>query len=716
MKKELLDRKATISEYIFRDSYIKSTAKQIANILDIPGHEMDNFEKILYELECEGKIYIDDSKRVCLIDNKEYFVCKYEAKSKGFGFALIISDVTDKEDLYIARENNLQSFNGDIVLVKQTKEVETGKRREGNIIKIIKRANEKIVGTFVKSEGYGFVVPITQGINDIYIPGKACGSLKDKDRVKVEIIRYATETKKAEGRVVEVIGSEGDKDLERTSIFANYGIDTEFKPNVLDSATSVAKTYILGDLASRRDLRQERTYTIDSEDAKDLDDAVIVKILEGGNFKLSVHIADVSHYVTDGSPLDNEAVKRGTSIYTPGKVVPMLPKELSNGICSLNAGEPRLTLSVDAVIDKTGKVISTDIYKGLIIVTKKMTYEKVAKVLDRSDKDVLFEYTDYIEDIALMEKLAKILRAKRFKDGSINFNIPESKIILDDKGEVIDVKPYEQTFANNIVEEFMLMANQIIAETFFHLEAPFIYRVHDLPDEEKLKELNEVLANMGTVIKGIKKVHPKAMAEVLDYFETLGDEQKKMIASSLILRSLKLAKYSEVCGGHFGLNFEYYCHFTSPIRRYPDLFIHRVISRYIETGYNLEEKELRKLTNQAREYAFSSSEREKLSTQIERDFDDMYKAKYMAKNKGVEYMGTISGITKHGIYVKLENTVEGMITMTDLTDDYYVYDEKNIVLRGERTGKVYNLGQKLKVACTRADDKLKQIDFEIVGE
>ncbi len=716
MKEELSEKKAMVAEYILSKEYTKMTARQIAVILGVPKHEIDILEKMIYELECEGKIYIDDSKRICIVDNKEYFVCKYEAKSKGFGFAVVISSPDNKqEDIHISKENNLESLNSDIVLVRVVKQTEPGKRREGIVIKIIKRAGEKIVGVFAKGEGYGFVVPIVQGINDIYIPGKFCYGLKDKDVVKVEITRYATDTKKAEGKILEIIGSEGDEDIERTSIFASYGVETIFKQSVLDNAEEVAKTDMIADMPSRRDLREEKTYTIDSEDAKDLDDAVTVKLLEDGNFKLSVHIADVSHYVKDGSALDKEAIKRGTSVYTPGKVVPMLPKELSNGICSLNAGEPRLALSVDAVIDKQGKTISTDIYKAIITVTKKMTYEKVAKVLDRSDREVLYEYADYIEDISLMEKLARILRNKRFKEGSINFNIPETKIILDDSGEVINVKPYEITFANNIVEEFMLAANQIVAETFFHLEAPFIYRIHETPDEDKLRELNEVLSNMGTSIKGIKKVHPKAMAEVLEYFETLGDEEKKVIASTLILRSLKLAKYNEVCVGHFGLNFEYYCHFTSPIRRYPDLFIHRVISRYIESGYNLEEKELRKLTNQSREYAFTSTEREKIATQIERDFDDMYKAKYMAKNKNKEFEGAISGITKYGIYVKLDNTVEGMVTMSELSDDYYIYDEKNIVLRGERTGKVYSLGQKLTVVCTRADDKLKQIDFKIVG-
>lgn len=716
MKKEIDDRKAMVTGYIFSDKYTKLTVNQIGAVLAISKQDTAILDKIIYELECEGKIYIDDSKRICIVDNKEYFVAKYEAKSKGFGFAVVISSSNEKEeDIHISKENNLQSLNSDIVLVKVTKQTEPGKSREGIVIKIIKRANEKVVGVFNKSEGYGFVIPITQGINDIYIPGKFCNGLKDKDRVKVEITRFATETKKAEGKIFEIIGSADDEDIERTSIFASYGIEFDFKQSVLDNAAEVAKTDILADISKRKDLRNERTYTIDSEDAKDLDDAVIVKMQKDGTFKLSVHIADVSHYVIDGSPLDKEAIKRGTSIYTPGKVVPMLPKELSNGICSLNAGEPRLTLSVDAIIDKDGKVISTDIYKGIINVTKKMTYEKVSKVLDRSDREVLYEYADYIEDIALMEKLAKILRAKRFKEGSINFNIPETKIILDDKGEVIDVKAYETTFANNIVEEFMLLANQIIAETFFHLEAPFIYRVHDVPDEEKLRDLNEVLANMGTTIKGIKKVHPKAMAEVLEYFEKLGDPEKKMIASTLILRSLKLAKYSEVCAGHFGLNFEYYCHFTSPIRRYPDLFIHRVISKYIENSYILEERQQKILTTQSRDYAFSSSEREKVATQIERDFDDMYKAKYMSKNMFKEFVGTISGITKYGMYVKLENTVEGMITMSELSDDYYIYDEKNIVLRGEKKGKVYSLGQKLTVMCNRADDKLKQIDFEIVG-
>ncbi|MDD2628421.1 MAG: RNB domain-containing ribonuclease [Clostridia bacterium] len=380
-------------------------------------------------------------------------------------------------------------------------------------------------------------------------------------------------------------------------------------------------------------------------------------------------------------------------------------------------GEDRLTLSVDMIFDKEGKLISNTIYKAVINVTKKMTYEKVQQVIDRSNKETLYEYMDYIEDIELMVKLAKILKDKRNKEGSINFDLPESKIILDEREEVSNIEPYKAGFANNVIEEFMLATNKVIAETFFHLEAPFIYRIHEEPDVDKLRELNETLKNLGlnTSIKGINKIHPKSISDVMDEVTNTNDEKKQMVISALILRSLKIAKYSELCLGHFGLAFKYYCHFTSPIRRYPDLFIHRVISEYIENGYNLDETTLSKRYAQAKEYAFISSDSEKIATEIERECDDLYKAKYMKKHVGDEYEGIVSGVTKFGLYIKLDNTVEGLVTMQNLNDDYYIHDEKNMRLIGDRTKKIYELGQKVKIQVIKVNEQLRQIDFEIIG-
>ena len=721
MKKEDQIRKKKIIEYINSKEYTKMTAKQIAVIFDVHKEQFKDYEKILKSIEKEGYIYYDDSKRICKVDNENMYVCKYELKSRSFGFGRVIENeytndiLNDEKDIYISKDNSNFAFNNDIILVKIIDRPE-GKNMEGKVIKIISRADEKIAGIFEKNNNFGFVVPINSSIDDIYIPQKKCYGIDNLDRVLVCITKYPTLNKKAEGTIVEIIGKENDDDIDRTTILAGYNVSKNFPKEVLVDSNYVSNIPVEDSLENRVDFRKNRIYTIDSEDAKDLDDAVVVKLDKNNNYVLSVHIADVSHYVKSGSNLDKEAIKRGTSIYTPGLVIPMLPKELSNGICSLNAGEDRLTLAVDIIFDKKGNILDNKIYKSVINVTKRMSYEKVQQVLDRSNRDTLYEYMDYIEDIELMAELAKILKKRREQEGSINFDLPETKITLDEHGEVIDVAPYTVGFANNIIEEFMLAANKIIAETFFHMEVPFIYRIHEEPDIERLRDLNEVLVNMGTSIKGINKIHPKALAEVMNEVDQDEDDKKKMVVSSLILRSLKIAKYSEQCLGHFGLAFKYYCHFTSPIRRYPDLFIHRVVSEYIENNYILEDNKLTKLYKQAKEYSYSSSEREKIATEIEREFDDLYKAKYMKKHLGDEYEGIVCGITKFGMYVKLQNTVEGLVTLASLEDDYYIHDEKNMRLIGERTNKVYDIGKKVRVQVVRADDKMKQIDFIIMGD
>ena len=722
MKKEDKIRKEKIINYINSDKYTKMTAKQIAVIFGVPREEYKLYEKILSSLEKEGYIYYDDSKRICKISlGGELFACRYEIKSKSFGFGRIIENdlnsnlKPDDKDIYISKENSNFAYNNDLILVKVIDKPE-GKNKEGKVVKIISRANEKIAGVFQKNNNFGFVIPINSAIPDVYIPSKKCIGIDDGDRVLVSIQKYPTLSRKAEGKIEKIIGKKDDKDIDKITILSGYNIDTEFKESVKKGALMVSSENIRDSLEGRVDFRNNRIYTIDSEDAKDLDDAVIVREDENGNYLLSVHIADVSHYVKAGSALDKEAILRGTSIYIPGTVIPMLPKELSNGICSLNAGEDRLTLAVDILYDKGGNILDTRIYKSVINVTKKMSYDKVQAVLDNSDSEVTLEYKDYIKDINVMAKLAKILKEKREKKGSINFDLPETKIVLDENGEVTDVLPYEIKFANSIIEEFMLSANKVVAETFYHLEAPFIYRIHEAPDIEKLRQLNEVLVNMGLSIKGINSVHPKALADVILEAEKTGDKKKNAVVSSLVLRSLKLAKYSQDCLGHFGLAFKYYCHFTSPIRRYPDLFIHRVISEYIDSGYLPDEKIIKTFTKNAKEYAYTSSEREKVATEIEREFDDLYKAKYMKKHLGDEYEGIVSGVTKFGMYVKLENTVEGLVPFVSMQDDYYIHDEKNMRLIGERTNKIYDIGKKVKIQVVRVDEKLHQIDFELIGD
>jgi len=436
-----------------------------------------------------------------------------------------------------------------------------------------------------------------------------------------------------------------------------------------------------------------------------------VKKLEDGNYLLSVYIADVSHYVKENTFLNKEAISRGTSIYIPGKVIPMLPKELSNGICSLNEGEERLVLGVDIKIAKNGNIIESDVFKGVIKSSKKMSYDKVFQVItDTEDESTKKEYSMYKQDLLLMKELAKILYDKRLGEGCINFDIPEMHVVLDSNGDVENIEPYPINFANQIIEEFMLAANMVIAEKYYFLDLPFIYRIHEKPDEEKLRDLNVILSNYNVRIKGIKDIHPKAISDILKNLK----EEDKEIVSTYILRSLKLAKYSNECLGHFGLNAKYYCHFTSPIRRYPDLFIHRVISKSIDNNMMFKKSELNRLEKQAEEYAKSSSEMEKNATKIERDFDELYSAIYMKKFVGETFNATVSSVTSFGLFVRLDNTIEGFVSFVDIPGDYYVYNESSKLIVGKNTSKIIKIGDKVKVKLIKSDVLTKQIDFKIL--
>ena len=704
---KLEERKEKILEYVNSKEYKLVTVKQLAVIMCVPKEDMKDLEKIITSLEIEGKIYIDESKRICVPNNSSKFVCMYEAKSKGFGFGVVLNK--EMEDIYISKENANNAFNNDIVLVEIVKPKVMGKSLEGKVQKIIKRGEAKFVGIVRKNDTFGFVEVIDGSVQDIYIPYKLLMGTENNDRVVVKITKYPTETRKAEGKIIEIIGHEKDADIYEKVIFKSHNIEEKFPKNVIEEAEDKAEITD-EDLKDRVDLTDKNIYTIDGDDAKDLDDAICVEKISDGEYKLSVHIADVSHYVEEGSNIDKEAIKRGTSVYTPGKVVPMLPRSLSNGVCSLLEGEKRLTISCDMIIDSKGKITFSTVYKSFIISKKRMTYAKVEEVL----KGVNNEYEPFKEDIMNMYELYKILNNKRVTEGSINFDIPETKFVLDENGEVLDVMPYEVGISNGIIEEFMLVANKTIAKTFKDLNAPFIYRIHEAPDLDKLRELNETLKNMGTSIKGINKIHPKALSQALEYFKDT--PSKYAIISKMLLRTLKLAKYSSEPLGHFGLNFKDYTHFTSPIRRYPDLFIHRIISEYLANGYILEENRIKKLTKKAEKYALTSTECEKQATETERDFDDLYMAKYMSKHLGDEYLGTISSVTNFGVYVKLDNTIEGLITMTSLDDDYYIYHEKTMCLIGERTGKKYEVGQRLSVIVARANVETRQIDFVLGGK
>ena len=575
---------------------------------------------------------------------------------------------------------------------------------------------QTVVGIFQKSKNFGFVVPDNKSFEtDIFIAKKNFGKARNNHKVVVEITKYPSKGKNAEGKVIEVIGDVNQAGVDMLSIIKEHSLPAKFPKEVVNEAQTKGNKINPKHIKGRIDLREEEIFTIDGEDAKDLDDAISVKKLENGNYILDVHIADVSHYVPQDSLLDKEAYIRGTSIYMLGRVIPMLPRELSNGICSLNAGEDRFTLSCSMEINPKGDVIDSKVYKGVINVTERMNYSDVQKILDKSDNEVLKRYEKYISHFELMSELAEILKNKRLEKGYLNLDIPESKIILDINGYAIDVKKYETSFSNEIIEQFMLTANETIAEKFYWLGAPFIYRVHEEPDLEKVSELNKFLSNLGLKIKTSgETVHSKAFAQILEKIKGKAEEK---VVSNLVLRALKLAKYDSENKGHFGIASKYYCHFTSPIRRYPDLFIHRVISEYLNYNYDVSDEFIERYNKLAQDSAMNSSEREKVATKVEREAEKIKKAEYMENHIGEIYDGVVSGVTSFGMFVELENTVEGLIRFDDMgSDDYFVFDEDRRILIGEHTKKTYSIGDKVTIRVKYASKLLRYIDFEIYNE
>ena len=632
---------------------------------------------------------------------------------KGFGFIELEDE--GKEDIFVSPKMRGNALNGDKVEFIIINSAYRGRKAEGKIIKVIERDKKEVVGVYEKSKGFGFVVPDNRKLgSDIYISKKDSKNAKNKDKVVVKITKYPEKGKKAEGKIIEILGKANEAGIDMLSLIKEYDLPYEFPEDVLDEARKIPQEIDINDISNRKDLRNSELniFTIDGEDAKDLDDAISVKKMDNGNYLLDVHIADVSYYVKEGSKLDREAIIRGTSIYMLDRVIPMLPVELSNGICSLNAGKDRFALSCSMEIDKDGKVVKSEIFKSIIKVTERMSYTDVNIILNNLDDEIIKKYKNYISDFKLMEELAHILKDKRLNDGYLNLDIPESKIVLDEYGIAIDVKPYETTFANEIIEQFMLTANETVAEKYYWLEAPFIYRVHEVPDYEKIEETNKFLYNIGKKIKVTRNnIYPKAFSDILE--EIKGTEYEKVI-STLILRTLKVAKYEAENKGHFGIASKYYCHFTSPIRRYPDLFIHRIISNYDKY---IKDEKIELIEERAKEYADLSSEREKVATQVERDADDIKKAEFMQDKIGEEYEGIISSITGFGMFVELPSTVEGLIRFENFnSNEYFDYNEDLKILIGNKSGKTYKIGDRVKIRVIFANKILRKIDFELLSE
>ncbi len=572
--------------------------------------------------------------------------------------------------------------------------------------------NKRFIGTYEKGQNFGFVVPDFKKLpTDIYISKKNSKKAKNGQKVLVEVTKMpGKDSRSIEGVIIDVIGNADARDIEMKCLISEFDIPDKFPIGAQKEAEAMNQLIDKKDIPNREDFRDLDIFTIDGEDSKDLDDAISVSKDENGIYTLGVYIADVSYYVREGMELDKEALNRGTSIYMLDRVVPMLPFELSNGICSLNAGQDRFVLAIIMKIDQNGIVKSSKIAKGIVNVRERMTYTNVQKITEDSDEEVTKRYEKYIKDFKLMEELAHILQDRRNKNGSLNLNIPETKIIFDEEGKVVDIKKYELSFANEIIEQFMLTANEEVAETFNKMGAPFIYRVHEAPDMDKIEELNKALYEQGFKIK-VKEdgeVSPKEFAKILDEIE--GKPEEKVI-STLMLRTLKIARYESVNKGHFGIASKYYCHFTSPIRRYPDLFIHRVISEYLSNNNKISSKKKSKFEEQAVNYAERSSEREKLAQTIEREAEDIKKAEFMEDKIGEIYDGIISGVTSFGVFVELENTVEGLIRFDNLGDDYYAYDEERKTLTGEHTGISFKVGDKIKIKVIEASKMLRRVSF-----
>lgn len=710
MEKSLLEsRKKMIYEFMCSDLYVPMKIKELAVLMDVPRAEREDLEEVLSELLEEGKIEVSKRGKYSKAEGK-FLRGTFTGNVRGFGFVTIEGD---PEDIFIPEERINGAMHGDVVQVALLPgKAEAGKRREGAVVKILQRGVIQAVGTFQKSKNFGFVVPDNMKLGqDIFVPAERSMGAVDGHKVVVELTDYGSEKRKPEGKVVEIIGHINDPGTDIMSIVKGYDLPTEFPDKVLKQAINVGKPVSAADMAGRKDIRDWQMVTIDGEDAKDLDDAVSLT-KEGENYRLGVHIADVTNYVQERSALDVEALKRGTSVYLVDRVIPMLPHHLSNGICSLNAGEDRLALSCIMVIDPKGNVIDHEIAETVVQVDRRMSYTSVRKILKDKDEKEREEYKEFVPMFEEMEKLAAILREKRRKRGSIDFDFPETKIILDKQGRPLEIKPYERNVATRIIEDFMLIANETVAQDFFWQELPFVYRTHDTPDPEKIQKLSLFINNFGYSIRiSQEEIHPKELQKLLVKIE---DTPEEALISRLTLRSMKQAKYTTENTGHFGLAAQYYCHFTSPIRRYPDLQIHRIIKETLRGKMN--EKRISHYDKILPEVAAQSSARERRAEEAERETEKLKKVQYMSERIGEEFEGVISSITSWGMYVELPNTVEGMVHVANLQDDYYHYEEAAHEMVGEITGKRYKLGQKLRVVVASTDPLMRTIDFVLLKE
>lgn len=707
MEKSLLEKRKQVLENLMNDKqYVPMKIKELAIILQVPSENREELLEVLEELIRDGKV--EQTKRgKYKIAEMPVFTGKFVGNARGFGFVELEEE---KEDIFISEANAGAAVHGDTVQISLLP-AKTGKRREGVVIKVLDHAITEIVGTYQQNRNFGFVIPDNlKFTKDIFIPIEHSRGAVNGHKVVVEITDYGSDEKSPEGKVKEIIGHVNDPGTDVLSVVYAYDLPLEFPEKVLNQAERVGCEVTAADCLGRMDLRDWQMVTIDGEDAKDLDDAISIT-KEGNLYHLGVHIADVTNYVQENSALDREALKRGTSVYLVDRVIPMLPHRLSNGICSLNQGADRLALSCLMDVDEKGNVIGHQIAETVIRVDRRMTYTSVKKILS-GDETEAEEYRELVPMFRRMEELSVLLRARRKKRGSIDFDFPESKILLDKQGRPTEIKPYDRNVATKIIEDFMLLANETVAQDFYWQELPFVYRTHENPDPEKIQQLALFINNFGYAIKNNRdEIHPKEIQKLLARIE--GAPEEAMI-SRLTLRSMKRAQYTVECSGHFGLAAKYYCHFTSPIRRYPDLQIHRIIKDALRGRMN--QDKISHYQGILPEVASHSSQMERRADEAERETEKMKKAEYMEQHVGEVFSGVISGMTNWGFYVELENTVEGMVHVTNLYDDRYYYREESFDMAGADTGKVYKLGQRVKIRVLGADKKSRLIDFELAEE
>lgn len=699
------EKKKIILELMKDKTYIPMKFKELAVILNVKKEDRKLLDIVLSELVNEGKLTLSKRGKYS-IPKEQYIQGLFISNERGFGFVEVEGE---EEDYFIPISGVNGAFHHDMVMISASP-IQTGRRKEGKVVKILSHEIREVVGLFQKSKNFGYVLPDNQKIaNDIYVAGKDTMGAVDGHKVVVKLTDYGTNGRKPEGIITEILGHVNDPGVDIVSIVKNYDIPTEFPEEVMKQVEGIPDEVLEADKVNRKDIRNWQTVTIDGEDAKDLDDAITLT-KENGIYTLGVHIADVSHYVTENSPLDKEAVKRGTSVYLVDRVIPMLPHKLSNGICSLNHDVDRLALSCIMKINEKGEIIDHEIAETLINVNKRMTYTAVKEIIVDEKPDTIKEYNELVPMFRLMAELSEKLRQRRYNRGAIDFEFPECKIKLNQSGRPITIEPYDRNAATRLIEDFMLAANETIAEDFYWQQAPFVYRNHDEPDSEKMSQLTAFIMNFGYSVKLTgEQVHPKEIQKLLKRIEGTPEEA---LISRITLRSMKRAEYTPECKGHFGLAAKYYCHFTSPIRRYPDLQIHRIIKECIHG--KMTEKHAEHFKSILSEVTKNCSLTERRADEAERDTEKLKKAEYMRGMIGEEFVGIISGVTNFGIYVELPNTVEGLVHVTNMFDDHYIYDAGTYSMTGERNKKVYKLGQAVKIRVEAADKVARTIDFSIV--